>query len=285
MTTQDEIRQFYDSFSRTLIRDFSFLNLRQDAIRRACRQLVPRGARVLEIGCGGGSITKSLQKRASRVVSLDISPQNIAIARQFASAPNTEFVTLDILEKPAVLDQYGDFDVVLLADVVEHIPIARYDRLFSAIEKRLSPDGIVLMTYPTPEHQAWLREHEPDVLQVVDERVELDTLLRATELAPVKFQYMDIWRRNDYVHLVLSADRSYTPARIRRSLFETLGHRIRKYRWRFGNFLFLQRLKNTMAQGGSVTPARPAIEPHTVASESGAYASPANLHETHPGKR
>lgn len=245
MTTQNEIKQFYDSFSRTLIRDFSYLNLRQDAVRRLCGRIVPSGASILEIGCGVGIITKSLQKRAGRVVAVDISGENIAIARLYANAKNTEFLVLDVLEEAAALDGFGRFDVVLLADVVEHIPIPRYDDLFAAIEARLAPAGIVIMSHPTPEHQVYLREHQPEIMQVVDERVELDQLLAATKLKLLSFQYMNIWRRNDYVHAVLGADRSYDPVLLPLSPAGWLFNRVRKYWWRFGNLSFLWKLKRT----------------------------------------
>lgn len=242
MSNQTEIRQFYDSFSGTLIRDFSYLNLRQDAIRSMVKRLVPRGASVLEIGCGVGIITKSLQKRAGRVTSIDISGENIEIARLYASAKNTDFLVVDVLEEAEALEPYGKFDVVLLADVVEHIPIPRYNDLFAAIEARLAPSGNVLMSYPAPEHQVYLREHQPEIMQVVDERVELENLLRATRLHLLAFQYMNIWRRNDYVHLVLGADRSFAPELIPLSPVGWLINRLRKYRWRFRNLLFLRQL-------------------------------------------
>lgn len=282
MITQDEITRFYDSFSRVLVRDFSYLNLRQDAVRSICKRYMPRGARVLEIGCGVGVITKSIQKRAASVIALDISPANIDIARRFAAAPNTEFLTMDILADPSTLDRFGEFDVVLVADVIEHVPTARYDRLFSTIERRLSNSGVVVMTYPTPEHQEYLASHEPGAMQVIDERVELDGLLRATELKPVYFQYKNIWRDNDYIHLVLSANRAYSPARLRRSLaFECL-YRIKKYRWRFGNLRFIRELKRTL---GEPATAIPATSPGTAVSEADAYDAPAALRGTHPGKQ
>jgi trans-aconitate 2-methyltransferase len=248
MSTQNEIRQFYDSFSRTLIRDFSYLNLRQNAIRDMIKRLVPRGAGVLEVGCGVGIITRALQRRAGKVVSIDISPENIEIARLYAPAKNTEFLVVDVLEEASALDRFGKFDVVLLADVVEHIPIPRYDVLFGAIEARLSPSGVVLMTYPTPEHQVYLREHQPEIMQVVDERVELENLLRATKLQLLSFQYRNIWRRNDYVHVVLTADRSFSPELMPLSPGGWLINRLRKYRWRFRNLMFLRKLKKRLAR-------------------------------------
>lgn len=254
MVDQADIKQFYDSFSRVLLRDFSYLNLRQDAVRDLCRRYVPRGARVLEIGCGVGIITKFLQKTAARVVSVDISAENIAIAREFASAPNTTFLELDILDKPHLLDGFGGFDAVVLADVVEHIPRYRHDALFTGIQQRLNDPGIVVLTYPTPEHQEYLKASEPQNLQVVDERVEFDRLLGATDLLPVLFQYKNVWRENDYAHVVLTTSRRYAPAPLSRTFGEWLAHRLRKYRWRLANIAFLRRLRRRLAEPHTASP-------------------------------
>ena len=224
------------------------MNLRQDAIRDMIKRRVPRGANALEIGCGVGIITKALQRRAAHVVSIDISGENVEIARLYAAAGNTEFLVVDILEGAEALDRFGKFDVVLLADVVEHIPIPRYGDLFAAIEPRLAPTGVVLLSYPAPEHQAYLREHQPDIMQVVDERVEVDNLLCATKLHLHAFQYVNIWRRNDYVHAAFVADRSFSPDLIPLSPAGWLLNRLRKYRWRFRNQMFLRKLKKRLAR-------------------------------------
>jgi len=77
--------------------------------------LVPRGASVLELGCGTGDLLAGL--RPSRGVGLDLSPGMVARAREkypAADRPELEFVVGDA-EAPALT---GTFDYVVLSDLV-----------------------------------------------------------------------------------------------------------------------------------------------------------------------
>jgi len=249
MRTSSDIKEFYDEFSeRVLVQDFRYLNLRQEAIRELCYRFVDNRARVLEVGCGVGINAKTLQEYASYVLAVDISSRNVQITKEFAGSNRCDVRVLDIIEQGDELQAYDKFDVAILPDVVEHIPKERYPDLFSALENALKPNGRIILTYPTPEHQEYLEANTPDVLQVVDEHVELTDILGVTRLKPVYFAYRNVWGRNEYVHLVLSADRAYEPPLDDGSVFSKLMYRIRKYRWRFSNFFFLRRLRKVLAE-------------------------------------
>ena len=256
MRTSSDIEKFYDEFSeRVLVQDFRYLNLRQEAIRGLCRRFVRDGDRVLEVGCGVGIIARTLQQYASFVLAVDISSKNVRIAQEFAGSDRCEVRVLDIVEQGGELQAYDKFDVAILPDVVEHIPRERYAALFSALENALLPEGRIILTYPTPEHQEYLKANTPDVLQVVDEHVELTDILGVTKLKPVYFAYRDIWGKNDYVHFVLSGDRSYRPFFDGGSVADKIRNRTRKYWWRFSNALFLRRLKKVLAEADRSTSA------------------------------
>ena len=245
-----EVKEYYDEFAdRVLLNDFRYLNLRQEAIKELCTRYVPAGARVLEIGCGVGIIAKHLQGTASYVLGLDISERNVEIARVYAGSSKCDFIVLDVIEQAAELDEHGEFDVVLLPDVIEHIPKARYRELFATIERRLKTNGRVLLTYPSPEYQEYLRENKPDVLQVVDETVFLTDILDVTSLRPLYFGYRDIWQRYQYNHLVLATGASFDDRDLETSRGEELRYRIRKYRWRASNRSFLKKLERRRRPG------------------------------------
>ncbi len=80
--------------------------------------LLPAGtAEVLEVGCGDGLVLGGLRSRGIRVVGLDVSPEALAwipAPRLNASAAALPF-------------RDGAFDLVLLADVVEHLPGGIYE--------------------------------------------------------------------------------------------------------------------------------------------------------------
>lgn len=245
-----EVKEYYDEFAdRVLLNDFRYLNLRQEAIKELCTRYVPAGARVLEIGCGVGIIAKHLQGMASYVLGLDISERNVEIARVYAGSSKCDFIVLDVIEQAVELDEHGEFDVVLLPDVIEHIPKTRYRELFATIERRLKTNGRVLLTYPSPEYQEYLRENKPDVLQVVDETVFLTDILDVTSLRPLFFGYRDIWQRHQYNHLVLATGASFDARDLETSTAEGLRYRIRKYRWRASNRSFLKKLERQRRPG------------------------------------
>ena len=72
---------------------------------------------VLDIGCGNGALTYDIAKKAKEVVGIDLNKNNIAIAEEKYSAPNTEYlvgdVTTDLPNKK--------YDAIILSNVLEHI--------------------------------------------------------------------------------------------------------------------------------------------------------------------
>lgn len=248
MADASETKEFYERFAgEVLLEDFRRFNLRQDALRRLCDEFVPRGASVLEIGCGTGINVKHVGRIASRVVGVDISERNIEIAREYAGSERTELKVLDILDGAESLAPLGPFDVVILPDVIEHVPKDRYPRLFAAVEGFLARPGRVLITYPSPEYQEHLKKNDASALQLVDETVQLDDILRHTSLELVLFSYKHVWNENQYVHVVLTSDRSFRPEGLQRSWTERLEYRLKKRWWRFRNKPFLGRVRRRFA--------------------------------------
>jgi SAM-dependent methyltransferase len=81
------------------------------------RALIPPGGSVLDIGCGGGRLSRMAARHAGRVVGIDYDPRNIGIARAEETPPHVEFRLGDVT---AVLP--GErFDLALLVAVLEHI--------------------------------------------------------------------------------------------------------------------------------------------------------------------
>jgi 2-polyprenyl-3-methyl-5-hydroxy-6-metoxy-1,4-benzoquinol methylase len=250
MTTANEVRDFYNRFVKdVLLLDFYRFNLRQDAIRSLCDEFVPSGARVLEIGSGVGIIAKHLAKRASFVLGIDISERNIMVARAYAGAKHCRFEVMDVLAEADALEAHGTFDIVLLPDVVEHIPKDRYRDLFATIRRCLAPGGRVILTYPSPEYQEFLKANDRDTLQVVDETVEMEDIVKESGLALLLFRYKDVWKANQYVHVVLTSDRSYDDRPLPRSAAAKWRYRVHKYWWRFSNLAFLRHMRARLAPG------------------------------------
>ena len=244
MNETSEVREFYDRFSdRVLVRDFYYLNRRHEAVKELCRRFVAQGSRVLEIGCGVGIITKALSKIASDIVAVDISPRNIDIAKEFNSGSVIRFEVDDVTDDQTMLGDFGSFDAIVMADVIEHIPMSSYKDLFQRFESVLSNHGMVVLTFPSPEIQEYMRSTQPGDVQVIDEAIELSDLLGVTSLKPLYFSYQSILGKNDYVHFVLSVTRPFAHAGREITGLKWVQNRIRKYRWRLSNLGFLRRLR------------------------------------------
>ncbi len=104
-------------------------------------------SRILEIGCGEGGNLKPFAKAGYRVFGVDMAEIRIEQARQFFSKENLEcrFESGDFMKYPAPSDD-DKFDVVILHDVIEHIP----DKLafVSHIRKFMNKDGILFVAFP-----------------------------------------------------------------------------------------------------------------------------------------
>lgn len=77
------------------------------------------GERVLDIGCGIGAVAYDVANRShASVVGIDLSVGNIAKAKKFYDHPNVEYIVGDALR----LLPTSTFDVVILSNVLEHLP-------------------------------------------------------------------------------------------------------------------------------------------------------------------
>ena len=137
----------------------------------------------------------------------------------------------DVLE----MDVDGAFDVIVLPDVIEHIPLALHPKLFQRLAEWLAPDGFVLAHYPNPWYLEWCHEHRPELLQLVDQPIHADTLTRnayAHGLYLDSLQTYSLWiEEGDYVVAVFrraSSARTFTPvAEEVPSLLARIRHRIK----------------------------------------------------------
>jgi 2-polyprenyl-6-hydroxyphenyl methylase/3-demethylubiquinone-9 3-methyltransferase len=85
---------------------------------RLCKDLPPH-SRILDIGCGNGSVALEFTKRGYSVVGIDLAEAGVRIARE--SCPSGRFEVLAADKN--VLANLGEepFDLVYSAEVVEHL--------------------------------------------------------------------------------------------------------------------------------------------------------------------
>jgi SAM-dependent methyltransferase len=85
-----------------------------EADRNYMRFLVQSGSRVLDLGCGDGSLLAAVQP--SYGVGVDFSPSTIEFARK--QHPNFNYFVADAENSAALLKQEGPFDYIVLSDTI-----------------------------------------------------------------------------------------------------------------------------------------------------------------------
>jgi len=116
-------------------------NLRTNLEFLAENNLLKQNDRILEIGCGIGSIVSELSGQGYDITGTDISGEAIAYGLK-------KYGDIKLQVQPAEDLQFEDqtFDVVLSFDLFEHI--ARIDRHISEVHRVLRKDGFYLFQTP-----------------------------------------------------------------------------------------------------------------------------------------
>jgi len=153
-TRKQKIRALFDGLAgereKWLARNAFF----HEDDRNYMRFLIPEGLRVLELGCGTGSVLHALHP--SRGVGVDFSGPAIDLAR--AAHPELEFVVGDI-EDPATLEKLGGpFDVIVLSDTVGYLEDCQ--ALLASLHMLCVPETRLVISYYSPlwEPVLWLAE-------------------------------------------------------------------------------------------------------------------------------
>ena len=109
-------------------------------------QLIPAGARyVLDVGCGAGSLARSLQQRGAIVDGISISEAELEEAKPFLRAGY-----LQNLEKGLPAGISAKYDVVVCSHVLEHICYP--DKLLNDIWDVLVDNGQLIIALPNIMH-------------------------------------------------------------------------------------------------------------------------------------
>ena len=103
---------------------------------------VPKGSRVLDLGCGTGHFSEYIRKQGYEVVGLDPSTKMLAFARE--NFPDIEFIEgySNSLPFPD-----AHFDCIVSIEVLRYLNEAEVIRSYEEIRRTLRPGGILLATH------------------------------------------------------------------------------------------------------------------------------------------
>lgn len=112
-------------------------------------ELVPARTRVLDLGCGSGRISRVLAERGCTVVGAELDPLSAAYASAFQAATVLGDLSASGID---ALRRFGPYDVVVAADVLEHLP----DPVATtgALRALTVPGGLLVLSLPNVAHAA-----------------------------------------------------------------------------------------------------------------------------------
>jgi 2-polyprenyl-3-methyl-5-hydroxy-6-metoxy-1,4-benzoquinol methylase len=145
--------------SRSYIQRFRDLAARGEDLAGEARlidAMVPRGARILDAGCGTGRVGGHLAAAGHDVVGVDLDPELIAEAR--ALHPGVTWLVGDLSE----LDVPGPFDVVVCAgNVMTFVAPSTRGAILTRFRERLGDGGRVVVGFGAGrgyEHEEFLSD-------------------------------------------------------------------------------------------------------------------------------
>jgi len=183
----DKVSEYYDTFSK--YQSSSGINDRHAKILRWLKAFgLEKDDHILEIGCGVGQLTQLMAEycRNGHITAVDISPENIRLAKdRLASFKQVELLVDDMMDAKLA----RTYDWVVFPDVLEHIPIDKHPTVFAAISDAMKLGGKVFVHIPHPKYQDYVREHEPEKLQIIDQSLSAGTLIQTAELVGLSLEH------------------------------------------------------------------------------------------------
>ena len=215
MDRREDIGKWYDEFAGKQVK--TNVNLRHYKIMGYLTGAgLTRNSKVLEIGCGIGTLTGLILKylKKGEVVAVDISPASVDIARKrLKDYANVMFMVSDMTD----FVHTGIFDFIVLPDVLEHIPSEQHRNLFRTLAEHMHENSVILIHLPHPRAIDFIRRTNPDQLQIVDQAIEADSLLGdiyangLTLLSYISYPLFDT--ENDYAVITIKkkGDITFSP--------------------------------------------------------------------------
>lgn len=194
-------RSYYDSIvARQLEKAFNdrhlFLHERLSSLG------IRADARILEVGCGIGVMTFLVRPLVpqGQIISIDSSEDSIAMARRINhAATNVNFIVGRIQDLGNSLA--GRFDLILLLDVLEHIPCSEHQAVLQILRAKVAESGRLLVNIPSAGYNSYLRASSPTDLQPIDEILEADKVVGTFSAAGfdlLALQTYGIWLQDQY---------------------------------------------------------------------------------------
>lgn len=207
--------EFYDQRVQRNIEAFLTGNKRIFSAWNKIHRFASQGAspkKIIDFGCGIGesSWRASLVWNDAEILGVDPSAESISAANKIFASEQVRFRQGSF----DAISEIKECDLFFMIDVIEHVQPEEYSNVFEAIRKTLSSTSTLVLTFPSPGHLDYLRVHNPSEIQPIDESIDLKILERIaeeTETILVNFEFVSIWKTNDYAHAVFKKQPIFQP--------------------------------------------------------------------------
>lgn len=141
MKSPQHIRDDLQASYNAIAQDFSSTRKHAWPEFRYFSQFIPKGAKVLDLGCGNGRLYEALKKREIDYTGLDFSQELTTLAKK--RYPKQDFVVQDMTK----LDLERRFDVIISIAAFHHIP-GKQSRVktLKLIFDHLEDDGVLMLS-------------------------------------------------------------------------------------------------------------------------------------------
>ena len=113
-------------------------------LRYVAERATLRGAKVLDIGCGGGLLSEALAKEGAQVTAIDLAPELVKVARLHGLESGVQVDYRVQAAEDLAAEQPGAFDVVTCMEMLEHVPDP--GAIIAACQRLLKPGGKLFLS-------------------------------------------------------------------------------------------------------------------------------------------
>jgi len=210
----NNVVSYYDEHTKFKVNDYVKVNPRvEEAWKTLVKNAPINPQRILEVGCGVGSICARINKKwpQAKITGIDISVLSIAIAQKLFANRKVNFMVSLLTEETFE----EEFDLIVFMDVYEHIAVFDRPVVHNALKSILRNKGKIFLSVPTPQNLRWSLINKPETMQPVDEHISFDVigkLATDTGTEVQLYQVKSIWNTGDYSHVVLEKNDDFESA-------------------------------------------------------------------------
>ena len=176
--TQEEADARQTAQEETAEKPLRLNDARLTAALEAVREMEPKPARALDLGCGEGQFLKKLlaERYLTEIVGMDVAARvldNAARRLRLDDAPEREKARLRLIQGSLVYrdNRFENFDVALLIEVIEHLDVPRLAAMEQVVFRYARPRRVIITT-PNAEYNRFWPSLPADKFRHRDHRFE-----------------------------------------------------------------------------------------------------------------